>query len=132
MTLSLALLASPVLLMFSFTFMSDVQFLAWLILALTLSVRTQAEPRCADPRWIDRGRVRDRNAPGRGRNSRWLARNRPAFIPEREAVGSHCGSRSNIAHRGNSMAAVARRRGAEFYPIVSARRAARIPDTATS
>ena len=37
--LSLALLASPVLLMLSFTFMSDVQFLAWLILALTLYQR---------------------------------------------------------------------------------------------
>ena len=37
--LSLALVASPVLLMLSFTFMSDVQFLAWLILALTLYQR---------------------------------------------------------------------------------------------
>ena len=37
--LSLALLASSVLLMLSFTFMSDVQFLAWLILALTLYQR---------------------------------------------------------------------------------------------
>ena len=34
--LSLALIASPVLLMLSFTFMSDVQLLAWLILALAL------------------------------------------------------------------------------------------------
>jgi 4-amino-4-deoxy-L-arabinose transferase-like glycosyltransferase len=37
--LSLGLLASPVLLMLSFTFMSDVQFLAWLVLALTLYER---------------------------------------------------------------------------------------------
>lgn len=36
LVLGLGLLASPVLLMLSFTFMSDVQFLAWLILALAL------------------------------------------------------------------------------------------------
>ena len=37
--LSLCLFASPVLLMLSFTFMSDVQFLAWLVLALMLYTR---------------------------------------------------------------------------------------------
>jgi 4-amino-4-deoxy-L-arabinose transferase-like glycosyltransferase len=36
LVLSLALIASPVLLMLSFTFMSDVQLLAWLVLALAL------------------------------------------------------------------------------------------------
>ena len=86
--LTLGLLASPLVLMLSFTFMSDIQFMGWMLIALWLyKPRLRVPQRRQPAARLDCGRMRHRNTPVRRgadrRRGRGLAR-----VPAGEPPGA--------------------------------------------